>query len=169
MTATAPEFEPLGGATLSRKWILEVDTSATSTPTWTPVYGRSDFQPTTDATTQDSTDMDAGGYKSSTITALGWGATATLMRKTQAASATAYDPGQEALRLASLEMGAENRVHIRYYEWNGADGPKVEAYEGYASVAWSENSGGTDGLSTVAVTLTGQGARTAIPHPYPGV
>jgi hypothetical protein len=35
----------------------------------------------------------------------------------------------------------------------------------FATVTWSPDGGGMDALSTVSVTLTGQGERKAITHP----
>lgn len=156
---------PLGASTLNRKWYLDVDTSATETPTWVGVFGITDFTPAQDTTMQDDSDYDSEGYKSQTSTAIAWSCTGTLARKSTAAVESAYNPGQEVLRLAAQELGVENRVHVRFYEMNGDDGPKVEAYEGYAAVAWNPNGGAMDALSTVAFVLQGQGKRLAIAHP----
>lgn len=156
---------PLGASTLNRKWYLDVDTSATSTPTWTGVFGIGEFQPTENLTLQDDGDFDSGGYGSDTATEIKWGATCKLRRKATAAAPDEYDPGQEALRLAGSELGVENRVHVRFYEMNGADGPQVEAYEGYATVQWNPDGGDKAALSMVSVVLSGQGKRNAIAHP----
>ena len=165
MTTTVPEREPLGASTLNRKWYLDIDTSATpGTPTWVGVFGITEFKPIQSPSLEDDSDFDGGGWKSSTVTAQEWGAEVKVSRKVTAASATAYDPGQEALRLAALEMGVGNSVHIRYYEMT-PDGPRVEAYEGQAAVSWEPDGGGMDALDTVSVKLTGQGKRTAITHP----
>lgn len=134
-------------------------------PSWVGVFGISDFQPALDTTMQDDSDYDSEGYRSSTATAIGWSLTMTLQRKATTAAANAYDSGQETLRLVSDDFGTANRVHVRWYEMNGTTGPKIEAYEGYASVSWSPNGGPMDALSNVAVTLQGQGKRTAITHP----
>jgi hypothetical protein len=160
----APARVPLGASTTNRKWYLDINTGTTALPTWTGVHGISEFTPNLEPTLQDDSDFDSGGDKSSTVTARAWSVAMTLMRKTTAASATAYDPGQEALRLASEEIGVENRVEVRFYEMEPG-GPRVEAYQGFAAVSWTPGGGGMDALSTVAVTLTGQGKRTAIAHP----
>ena len=157
---------PLGASTLNRKWCLDVNTGVVpGTPVWTGVFGMTEFQPSQDPTSQDDSDFDSEGWKSSTITAQGWSATGKVSRKTTIAAPDEYDPGQEFLRLHGDKMGTENSVHIRYYEYNGVDGPMVEAYEGRASVGWSPDGGGMDALSTVGFTLSGQGKRTAIAHP----
>lgn len=165
MTATDTAKVPLGASTLNRKWYLDVNTGSDVTPVWTGVFGISDFQPSVNTTMQTDSDYDSEGYMSSTATAIAWALNITLQRKSTTADAAEYDPGQEALRLVADELGLDNRVHVRWYEMNGADGPQVEAYEGHASVSWSPNGGGMDALSTVAVVLQGQGKRTAITHP----
>lgn len=160
----APARTPLGASTTNRKWYLDVNTGTTATPTWTGVHGITEFTPNLEPTLQDDSDFDSGGDKSSTVTARAWSLSLTVARKVTAASATAYDAGQEALRLASEEVGVANSVEVRFYEME-PDGPRVEAYSGNAAVSWTPGGGGMDALSTVSVTLTGQGARTAITHP----
>lgn len=155
---------PLGASTLNRKWYLDVNTGTYAAPTWTPVLGLAEFKDGLDPTSQDDADFDSEGYKSSTISALGWSLELKLQRKVQAAVATAYDTGQEKLRTVSGELGVNNRVDVRWYEME-EDGPRVEAYRGYASVSWSPDGGAMDALSTVTVTINGQGKRTAITHP----
>lgn len=156
---------PLGASTTNRKWYLDVDNAVeTGVPEWLGVFGVTEFKDGLDPTTQDDSDFDSEGWKSSTTTALGWANELKLKRAVTAASPTAYDPGQEVLRLAAGKTGTGNRVHIRWYEME-PDGPRVEAYEGYATVKWSPDGGAMDALSTVSVTLTGQGKRVDIGHP----
>jgi hypothetical protein len=160
----APARQPLGASTLNRKFWVDVDTSTTSTPTWVGVHGMTSFQPTQTPDLVDDSDMDSGGYRSSTKTADAWGLTFTLARKVQEDDAEAYDPGQEFLRDKADNMGPANSVHVRYYEM-GDDGPRVEAYEGRCAVSWSPQSGDMAALSLVDVVLTGQGRRNVITHP----
>jgi hypothetical protein len=155
---------PLGASTTNRKWYLDVNTGTTATPTWTAVHGMTEFTPAFEVTLQDDSDFDSAGHKSQTATAGAWSITGTLVRKVTAASATAYDAGQEALRLAGAEFGAANSVEVRWYEME-PNGPRVEAYSGKAAVSWSPQGGAMDALSTVSFTLTGQGRRSAIAHP----
>ena len=155
---------PLGADTTARKWYLDVNTGTNASPTWVGVFGLLDFKAPVAADVKDDSDYDSGGYKSSTVTALGWTVEFKVARKVQASVATAYDPGQEVLRLASVNMGASNRVEVRWYEME-ASGPRVEAYQGYAAVSWAEDGGAMDALATVTIKLDGQGARTAITHP----
>jgi hypothetical protein len=160
----APARTPLGGPTVNRKWYLDVNTGTVAVPTWTGVHGITEFQPNFEPTLQDDSDFDSEGHKSSAVTGGAWSVSAKLKRSVTAASATAYDPGQEALRLAGDEIGLANLVNIRFYEME-PDGPRVEAYSGNAVVSWTPDGGGMDAVSTVSVTLTGRGKRTAIAHP----
>ena len=155
---------PLGAATLNRKWYLDVNTGTYGAPTWIGVFGVGDFKAGKDPSIEDDSDFDSLGWKSSTVTALGWALETKITRKVTAALATAYDPGQEVLRAASDLMGTGNNVDVRWYEMT-AGGPKVEAYRGYATVSWVPDGGSMEALDTVTVTLTGKGARTAITHP----
>lgn len=164
MTSTVPEREPLGASTLNRKWYLDINVGTIAAPSWIGVFGVGEFKPNVEATMQDDSDFDSEGYKSSTATALAWSLEFKVSRKVRAASATAYDPGQEALRLASDELGDGNRVHVRWYEMTPG-GPRAEAYEGFAAVSWTPDGGGMDALATVSVVLTGQGKRTPVTHP----
>lgn len=164
---TATTRTPLGASTLVRKWYLDVNTGTVANPEWTGVFGMVNFTPTLNPTLQDDSDFDSEGYKSSTVTALEWGASLTVSRKTQANAPTVYDPGQEKLRTTSLLQGVQNSVQVRYYEMSPG-GPRVEAYSGNAAVSWSPSGGAMDALDEVAVTLTGQGQRQSIDHPDSG-
>ncbi len=157
---------PLGASTLVRKWYLDVNSGTHSSPVWTAVNGLTEFKPSVEHTLQDDADFDSEGYKSSTATAIAWAIEAKVARKVTVADATAYDTGQEILRAASDELSASNTVEIRWYEME-EDGPREEAYQGYAAVSWSPDGGGMDALDIVSVKLTGQGKRTAITHPDP--
>lgn len=155
---------PLGGETLNRKWFLDVNAATHAAPNWIGVFGISDFKPAIDPTLQDDSDFDSSGYKSSVATAVGWKLDFKVERKTTVAVPTIYDPGQEILRGASPLMGIGNQVEVRWYEMT-AGGPKVEAYQGYAVVSWSDDGGGMEAKSTASVSLTGRGIRTVIVHP----
>lgn len=165
---TVPAVEQLGATTLNRMWRVEVNTGDDTTPVWTPVRGRTEFQPAQEPTLQDDSDFDGDGWKSQTVTAQAWSLAFKVARKVDETDNTTYDAGQEALRLASNEMGVANDVHVRWYELD-PDGPRVEAYEGHAAVSWSPDGGAMDALNLVSVTLTGKGRREQIAHPDAGV
>lgn len=156
----------LGASTLVRKWRLEVNTGTTAAPTWTRVYGMTEFQPALEPTLQDDSDFDSDGYKSQSVTAQAWSCSLKVSRKTVDGAPTTYDPGQEELREASQSMGVANTREVRFYEMEPS-GPRVEAYQGLVAVSWSPDGGAMDALDLVSVALTGQGKRNAIAHPSP--
>ena len=156
----------LGASTLVRKWYLDVNAATHASPEWTAVNGLTEFKPAIEHTLQDDADFDSEGYKSSTVTAIAWSIEAKVARKVTVADPTAYDTGQEILRAASDELGPANTVEIRWYEME-EEGPREEAYQGYAAVSWSPDGGAMDALEVVSVKLTGQGQRSAITHPDP--
>lgn len=169
MAGTVIDRTPLGASTTTRKWWLDVRpgiTASGQTPgSFVGVFGIGEMKPKqAEPTEQNDSDYDGEGYTSSTVTALTHGVEGKLHRKTLASDPTAYDPGQELLRLAALEMGALNRVEYRLYEMEPG-GPRVEAYQGFASVTWSPDGGGMDALDTVSFALKGQGRLFAITHP----
>lgn len=167
MSTTTPAARvQLGAATLNRKYWLDVRLPGTTD--WTGVFGIQELKnkPSV-ATTQDTSDFDGKGYKSSVVTALEHGVELKVSRKTQADTPTAYDPGQEILRAAAKRMGLGNRVEFRIYEME-PEGPRVEAEQGFASVTWDPDGGGMDATDSVAVVLNGQGERRDIPHPGAG-
>jgi hypothetical protein len=157
---------PLGAPTTNRKFYCDVDSNLTGTgaATWIGIFGVTEFQDANEPTLQDDSDFESNGFKSQAVTALAASVSLKVKRSTTAADRTKYDPGQEILRKAGNKVGVDNRVHIRYYEME-PNGPRVEAYEMFATVTWSPDGGGMDALSTVSVTLTGQGERKAITHP----
>lgn len=154
----------LGATTTNRKWYLDIDTSATSTPAWTGVFGITEFKAAIEGSLQDDSDFDSNGWKSQINTANQWSIELKVKRATIKTTPTSYDPGQEKLRIAGAATGLENVVHVRWYEME-ANGPRVEAYEGTASVTWSPDGGNMEALDFVSVTLTGNGARLDITHP----
>lgn len=161
--STAITRQPLGGTTTNRKWFLDVDTSTTGTPEWVGVFGMQEFKPSVDTSTGDTSDG-SSHWKGAQNTAQAWKNEGKLKRASKASAATAYDPGQEVLRAAAIKVGVEARVHVRWYEMEPG-GPRVEAYEGYGTVTWSEEGGAMDALSIVSFTINGDGARTDITHP----
>lgn len=156
---------PLGASTTNRKWWLDVDTTPdVEAATYIGVYGIQEFKDNVEPTSQDDSDFDGNGWKSETVTALLGKLEFKVGRKTLANDSTAYDPGQEILRLASRNTGTGNRVRVRYYEMEPG-GPRVEAYEGWVSVSWTPDGGAMDATSTVTVALTFQGEPKPITHP----
>jgi hypothetical protein len=165
MAATAITRVPLGASTFVHKWCLDINSATYATPTWVGFFGTNDFVFTIDPSTEDDGDLDSPGWGSEIVTSRKWKAETTVIRKVTAASATAYDPGQELARLAAFELGAANRLDVRIYEMV-TSGPKVEAYRGYASVQWVPVGGDNKALDKVKVTFNGSGELAKLtPHP----
>lgn len=170
--ATTPTPRPaLGASTTNRLWWLDVvDPDATGTEAWVPVAGIQEFKPKpADAGTQDDSDFDGGGYKSSAVTSQTFGAEGKVGRKPvpQASTVTTppvYDPGQEIMRKVAARLGTGNRLKARWYEME-PNGPRTEARTGYFNVMWSPDGGGADALNTASFTLNGQGAPISTAHP----
>lgn len=160
----APARVPLGAPTGNSKWWLDVNTGTSGAPVWVGVHGISEFEATTDPNLEDDSDFDSQGWGSKAKTGDAWMLNATLQRKTTEADPEEYDPGQEFLRAAGGAMGTSNVVEVRWYEMTD-DGPRVESYRGKASVTWKPQGGARTALSTVALTLSGRGARVSITHP----
>lgn len=165
-----PARTQLGASTPMRMWYLDVDTAGSNAaPVWVAVLGMTEFKPALEPTLQDDSDFDSGGFQSSTKTAEKWSIEAKIARKTTVDDATVYDVGQEFIRSKAFgKMGSANSVHVRYYEMD-ENGPRVEAYEGWAAVTWSPDGGKMEDLNMVSMTLTGQGRLSAITHPDTGV
>lgn len=161
MAGTVTDRTPLGATTTARKWWLDV--REVGSQVWLGVHGIQESKPRpSEATTQDDSDMDGGGHKSQTTTALTSGFDGKLIRKTRRSDALAYDPGQEIIRLASRRIGSE--IEVRFYEMEPG-GPRIEAYEGRASATWTPDGGAMDATDTVAFALTGRGQLAPITHP----
>jgi len=164
MADTSIPRQALGATTLNRKWFFDVDTAGSATtPTWVGIFGVQEFKAAVSATTGDTSDF-SSAWKGEQNTALSWAIEAKVKRGVTAASATAYDPGQEFLRTKAGLVGVAARVHVRWYEMEPS-GPRVEAYEGWGTVTWSPEGGGMDKLDIVGVKIAGDGARTSITHP----
>ncbi|WP_052372639.1 phage tail tube protein [Amycolatopsis taiwanensis] len=164
-----PTRTPLGASTTAGMYYLDVDIASNqAAPNWIAVMGLNNFQPKFDPTLQDDSDFDSEGWGSSTKTFEKWSAEFKVGRKSTASDVTSYDPGQEFLRTHSTgKIGNSARVHLRWYEMTEG-GPRVEAYEGWATVGWSPDGGKVDDLNIVSVTLTGQGKLLSIEHPDTG-
>lgn len=165
---TAPTFPAAGVATVNRKWVYEVDTTPSASPTWTAIGYIADSKFSPDgANWVDDSDMQSGGYGSQTKTAASAQAVLMLQRKT--ADGTAYDVAQEFLRTHAIgKFGPDNSVKLRVCEFTPGTGtPRVEAYTGTFGVQWDPQGGNNTALDTVQVTLMGQGSAAPITHPYP--
>jgi hypothetical protein len=163
MTATTKTA--LGPSTLNRKWFVDLNTGDDTTPVWIPLLGMTEVKPVVEGSMQDDSDFDGGGWGSNMNSLNRWKVEGKFRRAPQPGSTPpVYDPGQEVLREAGGSTGIENVVHCRWYEME-PNGPRVEAYDGFAAVTYTEDGGGVEALSFVSFVLDGRGARNDIPHP----
>jgi hypothetical protein len=145
---------------LARRWALEVrPISEDDTGTWTRVRGINSFQPSLEPSFEDSTDFDNDGWSTQEKTLQGWSLAIGFIEKVGAAD-RAQDPGQVILEEASDEFGSDSMLEVRWFERGGG-----KAYQGTAAVQYEPQGGGPSDLSTVNVTLQGNGARVDIDHP----
>lgn len=152
---------PLGASTTNRKWYLDVKVGEE----WVGVFGITEFKDVLEGSLQDDSDFDSS-WLSETNTANRWKIEGKVARKTLESDPTAYDPGQERIRLAAEKTGVENVVPCRWYEMEPG-GPRVESYEGKAAVTWSPDGGSTEATSTASFVLSGRGPRNSVTHPSP--
>jgi hypothetical protein len=143
---------------LARRFKVDVSTVAAPT-TWVSLKGINDLNPAISPTLVGSDDYDSNGFSSFEKTMQGWVLTAKCLRKT---SSGVFDPGQELVRAAQLQFGDLARANVRWYDRNGAP----EAFSGLAVVGYSASKTGVADLDEVTITLTGDGALTAIANPY---
>lgn len=151
----------LGETTLAKKWYLDVNTGTHASPSWLAVNAINNFKPDVADTKKDDSDYAGEGWGSDVVTKRKWTNSFKAMRKVKPDNPLAYDEGQEFLR-AAADSG--NVVEVRWYEMPD-DGPRQEAYQGYATVTWSPDGGSDEDFDVVSVTLNGKGRRTAITHP----
>lgn len=143
---------------LARRWAVEVKPVGDDGE-YTRVRGINSFQPNLTPTMEDSTDFDNDGWSSSEKTLQGWSLTIGYIEKVGQTD-QAQDPGQLILEEASDKFGGDGFVDVRWFERDGE-----LAYEGNAAVQYEPQGGGPSALSTVNVTLNGNGARERIDHP----
>lgn len=146
---------------LARRWAVEV--KPVGATEYTRVRGINSLQPSLNPTMEDSTDFDNDGWSSNEKTLQGWSLAIGYIEKVGQDAEKAQDPGQAILEEASDKFGAESFVDVRWFERDGD-----LAYEGNAAVQYEPQGGGPSALSTVNVTLNGNGARRRIDHPDAG-
>jgi hypothetical protein len=147
---------------LAGRYALDVNTGTYDTPTWLRVRGVTTIQRAMNYTNEDDSDTDSGAWDSTLDTSLGWTITGTCKRGRGKVSG-AFDPGQEALRVAGDSLGAAHVVDVRYYD-RAAVSVDDEAKRGFATSQWAPQGGNKTG-DKVNFTLTGQGALTDIDNP----
>lgn len=148
---------------LARRWALEVKPLGAEDTEFTRVRGINSFQPALDPNFEDSTDFDNDGWSSQEKTLQGWSLDIGYIEKTVATEDnTPQDPGQAILEQASDKFGSDSMVTARWFERQGE-----LAYEGNASVNFQPQGGSPTDLSSVNVTLQGNGPRRRLEE-HPG-
>lgn len=146
---------------LARNWAVEVKKmDAGAEGGYVRVRGINSFQPGLDPNFEDSTDFDNDGWSSQEKTMQGWSLTLGYIEKVGTDEASTQDPGQAILEDASDKFGSESFVQVRWFEREGE-----KAYEGVAAVQYEPQGGSPTDLSTVNVTLQGNGPRERIEKP----
>lgn len=158
MTTPAPPAETI--TALARRYRLEIDTSATSTPSWALVPGVREFAPKYEPIIQDDRDYDDEGAPRNVKTGYNWSVELKLSHRAHPETG-AWNAAQEKLRAASEAFDDDSYVHIRWYDRDG----KPDAYEGLALVTWTPDGGDGTATDVVSVVLTGSGPRTPIDNP----
>ena len=144
---------------LARRWALDVRALDSVDGEFTRVRGINSFQPGLDPNMEDTTDFDNDGWTSQEKTMQGWSLSIGFIEKVGAEDLQ-QDRGQGILEEASDKFGPDSMVEARWYERNGE-----LAYQGVASVQFEPQGGSPTDLSTVNVTLQGNGERHRIDHP----
>jgi hypothetical protein len=146
---------------LARRYAVEVKPTGSDDTAWVRVKGINSLTPGLDQNFEDSTDFDNDGWTSSEKTSQGWNLALGLIEKVGQADKK-QDPGQLILENTQDKFGGEGFVDVR---WGERDGEI--AYTGNAAVQWEPQGGGVTDLSSVNVTLTGNGARKKLtPNPF---
>lgn len=145
---------------LARRWALEVKPVEGEDTEYVRVRGINSFQPSLSPTMEDSTDFDNDGWSSSEKTLQGWSLAVGYIEKIGQDEDAAQDPGQLILEEASDKFGGAGFVDVRWYERGGG-----KAYTGNAAVQYEPQGGGPSALSTVNVTLNGNGKRERTDNP----
>lgn len=148
-------------STLARDWAVQVNTGTKAAPVWTFVYGLNKVDPTTDAKTQDDSDIHADGWSSSIVTALGASLTLEGLRKGEEDPKFVPDPGQEFLRAKGGMKGGANIVHMRVWRTDSLP----ESFECKYAVAWKSVGGALDALQAFTITCSGRGKPLDIAKP----
>jgi hypothetical protein len=124
-------------STLSRKWVLEINTGTVAVPIWTIVKGLAEYTFTPgDPNLEDDNVYEDLGFTGQTKTALSVKGEGKVMRRTLPTDVTTYDPGQEKLRVLSNLLGPTGVGYFRTYYLDGCP----ESYTGAPTLITNPNS-----------------------------
>jgi hypothetical protein len=126
------------------------------------VRGLSKFEPVTDPTMQDDSDIDSEGWKSELVTAQKLNINFEgLMKGEKSGGVVTPDPGAALLRAKGKDKGYDNIVKARYWRTDDLN----EAFEHFFAVKWTDVGGSNEDLQKFTGTLSGRGKPTAIAKP----
>lgn len=126
------------------------------------VRGLSKFEPVTDPTMQDDSDIDSDGWKSELVTAQKLNINFEgLMKGEKSGGVVTPDPGVALLRDKGRDKGYDNIVKARYWRTDDLD----EAYEHFFAVKFTDVGGSNEDLQKFTGTLSGRGKPTPITKP----
>jgi hypothetical protein len=145
---------------LVSQWVIEVAayTDGTAPTTFTQVKGIQNYTPPgVSKDRQDDSDFDSGAWASQVTTGLSYEVTGTV--KVADPTMTA-DPGQEILRAAGMNTGADGFVHFRTYK-RGA----VTGIQGVIDANFTEGGGSRTDITTAEFGGPGRGPAVAYTVP----
>lgn len=151
-----------GAASNAYEVIVEVQPYGTGAPvdeSWKNVPDITEFSPSFEAKTSDTTTYAHKGATSTTKVGSNWSASFNMLKIRD--KENEFQDDYLVLKKASDANGRDNLVHIRYYDALGAD----EAYVGVASVSVAPQATGNEDKGWVTVSLTGDGEFTPITNP----
>lgn len=124
--------------------------------TWKTIAGLNNFTATEATTTADNSDFNSGLYGSDVPTQKKTTVTATVLRRTDG---TAYDAGQEAVRISAE---TSDLMRIRWYDSSfvGGESKQADAYP-----QWAPQGGNQTTIQMVNLTFNVQGKPETVPHP----
>jgi len=141
---------------LARRYAVEVKPSGAEDTEYVRVRGINSLTPGLDQNFEDSSDFDNDGWGSQEKTMMSWSLALGLIEKVGQVD-KARDPGQVILEQTQDKFGGAGFVDVR---WGERDGDL--AFEGNAAVQWEPQGGGPSDLSSVNVTLLGNGKRNRL-------
>lgn len=124
--------------------------------TWVPIAGLNNFTATEATTTADNSDFNSGLYGSDVPTQKKTTVTATVLRRHDG---TAYDAGQEAVRIAAE---TSDLMRVRWYDssFTGGESKQADAYP-----QWAPQGGNQTTIQMVNLTFNVQGKPETFYHP----
>ena len=143
---------------LARRFRLDVTNDLTLAAGFIEAKGMYAFKPAVDPNLVNTGAYDTDGWDSFEKTSQGWSLTGSFWLR---APAGIFDAGVQMLRDRQMLWGDACRIGVRWYDKSG----QPEAYAGVAIVKSERANDGKDDPDAVSITLTGDGALSAITNP----